>query len=92
MAELPGVASLPSWVSFAPLLQGLADFTKPTVCCAANLSYAALQLNDDLQFSHSVYGLGSGTPCSVLLSLRGTCSILQPAKLRDPCFWPWHVL
>ena len=28
--------------------------------CAANLSYAALQLNDDLQFSHSVYGLGSG--------------------------------
>jgi len=30
--------------------------------CAANLSYAALQLNHDLQFSHTVYGLGSGEP------------------------------
>ena len=53
---------------FSPLLQGLAGFTKPAVCCAANLSYAALQLNEDLQFSHSVYGLGSGTPCFVVLS------------------------
>ncbi|EIE20526.1 MFS general substrate transporter, partial [Coccomyxa subellipsoidea C-169] len=26
----------------------------------ANLSYAALQLNHDLKFSHTVYGLGSG--------------------------------
>lgn len=28
--------------------------------CAANLSYAALQLNADLGFSRTVYGLGSG--------------------------------
>ena len=27
---------------------------------AANLSYAALQLNHDLRFSQTVYGFGSG--------------------------------
>ena len=68
MAKLPGIASLPALGHILHLLQGLAGFTKPALCCAANLSYAALQLNNDLQFSHSVYGLGSGTPGSLLLS------------------------
>ena len=31
---------------------------------AANLSFAALQLMDDLHFSHSVYGLGAGEELS----------------------------
>ena len=68
LAKLLGVASFPTPVHFSHMLQSLAGITKSALCCAANLSYAALQLNNDLQFSHSVYGLGSGMPCSLLLS------------------------
>ncbi len=48
-----------SYVSVAP--SALSRVVLEHSCSdAANLSYAALQLNDDLQFSHSVYGFGSG--------------------------------
>ena len=39
---------------------------------AANLSFAALQLNADLGFSRSVYGFGSGM--NLLLSHVATCA------------------
>ena len=47
--------------SMSPILRACIMVILTCCCwCAANLSYAALQLNHDLHFSHTVYGFGSG--------------------------------
>ena len=55
---------LPSWACTVALICSHINRTQATALvlpyCAANLSYAALQLNGDLGFSHAIYGLGSG--------------------------------
>ncbi|CAL5229393.1 g12711 [Coccomyxa viridis] len=62
----------------------------------ANLSYAALQLNDDLQFSHSVYGFGSGLFFIgyMVLQIPSTylCSRVGPPRFLGGILIVWGIV